>query len=57
MSDDRKIRLELPSENWITRWGMESRLWPLDLNPDVQAIQGVALEARAINYRRPAKNG
>ena len=45
------------AKTWITRWGMASRLWPLNLNPDVQAIQGVGLEARATNCRRSAKNG
>ena len=40
----------------ITRWGMASRPWPLDLSLDVQAIQRVALEARAINCRLSTKN-
>ena len=56
MSDDRKIRLELPGNARITRWGMASRLRPLDLSLDVQAIQGVDLEARAIRCRLSTKN-
>jgi DNA methylase len=41
MSDDRKIRLELLTERPAYEVRMASRLWPHDLSPDVQAIQGL----------------